>query len=133
MLGANRDSQVMDRESGGATIDTILRIFMAFVGTSIIGGAALVAVTAGGWAYGLLPMVLVGALLIVLSAFFDRIEGQIRCPGLSIPVGRRAPQVDAVTGPTHRPQLVDASDRSAPESSSPAALEPTSTGAGQPS
>ena len=66
--------------------DGVTRLLMAVVGVimAIAPGSAVVLV--GGLAFGLLPFAALGVWLITLSAFYDRIDGPIRCLGLRITV-----------------------------------------------
>lgn len=49
-------------------------------------GPGSAAILVGGWAFGLVPFAALGVWLIALSAFYDRIDGPIRCLGLRMTV-----------------------------------------------
>lgn len=66
--------------------DGALRLLMAIVGVILAIGPGSAAVLAGGWAFGLMPIAALGVWLIALSAFYDRIDGPIRCLGMRLTV-----------------------------------------------
>jgi hypothetical protein len=59
---------------------------MAAVGVVMAIGPGSAAILVGGWAFGLVPIAALGVWLIALSAFYDRIDGPIRCLGLRMTV-----------------------------------------------
>lgn len=72
-------------QSRSAT-DGALRLLMAAVGVVMAIGPGSAAILVGGWAFGLVPIAALGVWLIALSAFYDRIDGPIRCLGLRMTV-----------------------------------------------
>lgn len=66
--------------------DGALRFLMAAVGVVMAIGPGSAAILVGGWAFGLVPIAALGVWLIALSAFYDRIDGPIRCLGLRMTV-----------------------------------------------
>lgn len=66
--------------------DSILRTLMAVVGVMMIVGSGCAAVLGGEWTFGLVPIAALGAWLLVLSAFFDRVDGPIRCLGIRMTI-----------------------------------------------
>jgi hypothetical protein len=59
---------------------------MAVVGVIMAIGPGGAAVWIGAWAFGLVPIAALGVWLIALSAFYNRIDGPIRCLGLRMTV-----------------------------------------------
>lgn len=72
-------------QSRSAT-DGALRLLVAAVGVVMAIGPGSAAILVGGWAFGLVPIAALGVWLIALSAFYDRIDGPIRCLGLRMTV-----------------------------------------------
>lgn len=72
----------------GNVRDLIARSALGLIGTALIFGPMLLL---GGGLSGLLilPLALAGSLLVVLAAFFDRIDGVVRFRSLEIPIGRK--------------------------------------------
>jgi hypothetical protein len=68
--------------------DGASRLLMAVVGVIMAIGPCSAAVLVGGWAFGLGPIAALGVWLIALSAFYNRIDGPIRCFGLRMTVRR---------------------------------------------
>lgn len=66
--------------------DDVLRLLMAAVGVVMAIGPGSAAILVGGWAFGLVPIAALGVWLITLSAFYDRIDGPIRCLGLRMTI-----------------------------------------------
>lgn len=71
---------------GRAPADGAFRLLMAVVGATMAIGSGCAAILVGGWAFGLVPIAALGAWLLVLSAFFDRVDGPIRCLGLRMTI-----------------------------------------------
>lgn len=68
--------------------DGASRVLMAVVGVIMAIGPCIAAALVGGWAFGLVPIAALGVWLIALSAFFNRIDGPIRCMGFRMTVRR---------------------------------------------
>ena len=66
-------------------MDGVFRLLMAAVGATMAVGSGC-AILVGGWAFGLVPIAALGAWLLALSAFFDRVDGPIRCLGLRMTI-----------------------------------------------
>lgn len=79
-------SSVPAQPRGRSVADAALRLLMAVVGVVMAIGPGSAAILMGGWAFGLVPIAALGVWLIVLSAFYDRIDGPIRCLGLRMTV-----------------------------------------------
>jgi hypothetical protein len=71
---------------GRSVADDVLRLLMAAVGVVMAIGPGSAVILVGGWAFGLVPFAALGVWLIALSAFYDRIDGPIRCLGLRMTV-----------------------------------------------
>jgi Na+(H+)/acetate symporter ActP len=66
--------------------DGASRLLMAVVGVIMAIGPCSAVVLVGGWAFGLVPIAALGVWLIALSAFYNRIDGPIRCLGMRMTV-----------------------------------------------
>lgn len=71
------------------TAEGASRLLMAVVGTIMALGPGAAIVLAEGWAFGLVPFAALGVWLIALSAFYDRVEGPIKCMGFRVTIARR--------------------------------------------
>jgi len=77
---------VQPRPQTHSAADGALRLLMAVVGVIMAIGPGGAAVWVGAWAFGLVPIAALGVWLIALSAFYNRIDGPIRCLGLRMTV-----------------------------------------------
>lgn len=77
---------VPSKSQSRSAADGALRLLMAAVGVVMAIGPVSAAIVVGGWAFGLVPIAALGVWLITLSAFYDRIDGPIRCLGLRMTV-----------------------------------------------
>jgi hypothetical protein len=95
-------------EADRRAVDRTPRTLLAVVGLALAIGPA-VGVAAFGWfAAALMPVTPLGVMLLVLSAFYPRIVGDIRCGIFSVTVGRE-PSADG-SAPARRTER--ASERS---------------------
>jgi hypothetical protein len=77
---------VPSQSQSRSAADGALRLLMAAVGVVMAIGPGGAVIVVGGWAFGLVPIAALGVWLIALSAFYDRIDGPIRCLGLRMTV-----------------------------------------------
>jgi hypothetical protein len=71
---------------GRGVSDGVFRLLLAVVGATMAIGSGCAVVLAGGWSIGLAPFATLGAWLLVLSAFFERVDGPTRYFGLRMTI-----------------------------------------------
>lgn len=77
---------IQPRPRTRSAADGASHLLMAVVGVIMAIGPGGAAVWIGAWAFGLVPIAALGVWLIALSAFYNRIDGPIRCLGLRMTV-----------------------------------------------